>query len=185
MEVKGTVLQSIPKFVQVRFGDEGLRRWLDSLGGESKTLFAGMILAGGWYPVGTALVGPTQCLCDLFYDGDMRGAWECGGFSAEDGLRGIYKVFVKLGSPHFIISRGATIMKTLYRPSEITVTEPVGKTTRVCITVFPDPHPVLEARIGGWIEKALLICGCPTVKVETSQRMTRGDSMTEYLVSWT
>jgi hypothetical protein len=185
MDVKGSVLQSVPKFIRARFGDEGLQRWLDALDGECRTLFTGPILPSGWYPVQVSLVGPTVLLCELFYNGDVRGAWESGRFSAEDGLRGIYRVFVRLGSPHFIISKGATIMKTLYRPSEITVTEPVGTTTTVRITQFPEPHPVLDARIGGWIEQALLVCGCPTVKVAASHLMTRGDVFTEYKVSWT
>src|SRR5512135_992652 len=123
MEAKGTVLQSIPKFVQKRFGDEAVQHWLARLSPEAREVYANPIMASMWYPLIATIAEPTEAICDLFFGGDMKGAWESGRFSAEEALRGIYKIFVIVGTPQTILKKGATAMAMLYRPSEIQVVD--------------------------------------------------------------
>jgi hypothetical protein len=185
MEVKGSVLQSIPKFVHKKFGDAGLNRWMESLDQTARDVYSQSIMPSSWYAVAPHLVKPTQDLCDLFFGGDARGAWESGQFSADDGLRGIYRAFVMLGTPQFIVKKAATILPTFYKPSLLDVADLKDKSVTVRITLFPEPHPLLDARIGGWMEQGLLICGARHVKVLPGRLMTKGDPLSEYHISWT
>jgi len=184
MEVKGTVLQSLHKFVEHRFHSSGVERWLQALSPEARALYTGPIISSGWYPITPMLADPTQRLCDIFYGGNLRGAWESGGFSADDGLRGIYRMFVVAGSPRFIISKGATVLSTFYRPTTIEVIKSEPKSVVFHITGFPEPHATLEHRIAGWMERGLVICGCKNQKVVTGQVMSQGAPYSEYFCSW-
>lgn len=184
MEAKGGVIASVPKFVKSTFGEPALKQWLEALSPEAAELLSGNIVASSWYPVDKMLVEPTQKICELFYRGDMEGAWESGRFSANDGLKGIYRIFVAIGTPYYIIKKAAIILPTFYKPSTIEVADIGDKAVTLHITEFPEPHPVLDARIGGWIECALEICGCKDVVVTMPKLMSKGDPYSVYQMSW-
>jgi len=184
MEVKGSVLSSVPKFVQKRFGDDALQRWHARLSPEAEAVYSKPIMPSIWYPLLPCLAEPTVALCDLFYGGDMKGAWESGRFTAQDALHGIYKIFVIVGSPQAILKKGATAMSMLYRPSEIALTDYQDKRATLTLTKFPEPHRALDARLGGFIEESLVICGCKSPSVRPGRLMTQGDPVSEYLITW-
>lgn len=184
MEVKGSAVSSIPEFVREKFG-ERLNEWLDSLSEDSRKIMnAPIIPAISWYPLEYGLIEPTRKICEIFYENDERGAWEGGRFSAEKGLIGIYKMFVKLGSPKFIVGRAATIFSSYYKPSAMAVAN--NDTNRVVlhITEFPEIERLLELRIGGWIERALEISGSKNVNVDLTKSLSEGDRVTEIVVRW-
>ncbi len=184
MEVKGAVLKSLPMFVQKRFGAEGRELWTAKLSPEARELFSGPILASVWYPILPSLAEPTVALCDCFFSGDMKGAWEAGRFSAREALSGIYRMFVVVGSPHTILKKGATAMAQLYRPSAIAYVPGEGNRGVLNITTFPEPHRALEARFGGFVEESLIICGCKNPIVSMGHMMSQGHPHSEYKITW-
>lgn len=184
MEVKGSSVNSVPEFVRVKFGDR-FDEWLNSLSDESKKIMKEPIIpAISWYPIKHGLIEPTRKICELFYGNDEKGAWAAGRFSAERGLSGVYKIFVKLGSPKFIVGRAATIFSSYYRPSKIEVAEESDKKIVLHITEFPELERLVELRICGWIEKALEISGAKDVTVELTKSLPKGDSVTEITIAW-
>ena len=185
MEVKGTAVASVPKFVEDKFGAEGFNKWLEVINPEAKNVYGKNILASKWYPLNEILVEPTQQLCKVFYAGNLKGAWDAGRFSATHGLSGILKIFVRMGSPNFIISRATSILPNYYQPSEIKVVETIDNGCTVQITKFPELSDIIEHRIGGWIERALEIQGCKSVSVTITKSVTKNDSVCEYQIAWT
>lgn len=183
MQVKGTAVESIPVFVKEKFTDD-YDKWLDSLSSESAEIFKKPILASRWYPIQPAIVEPTRKICDLFFKGSDKGAWKAGEFSAEKTLHGIYKVFVKAGTPKFIISRAGTIFSNFYSPSKIEVVTESQNSVIVKITEFETPDFLVECRIAGWIKKALEINGCKIPQVTINQSLAKGDSLTSIVCSW-
>jgi len=184
MEVKGSVLQSVPKFIEKKFGRPAVRKWMDGLQPDARSAYSATILPSGWYPAIPLLALPTVRLCDLFYGGNMRGAWESGHFSAEEGLSGLYRAFIAVSTPHFVIKKATTVLPTFYRPVAIELTQLERRECTVKITKFPDPHPALDARIGGWIEQCICMAGAKGVKVEMGRLLTLGHPYSEYHVSW-
>jgi hypothetical protein len=183
MEVKGSAVSSIPEFVKNRFGSK-VNEWIEKMPSESRQIMTNKILSSSWYPVREAVVEPTRAICDLFYKGDMRGARESGRFSAEHALHGIYKLFVKAGTPQFIIGKASNIFTSYYRPSEIKVAELSAKGTVVHITQFAEPSEYVECRIAGWIERALEISGCKGVHIEILRSLAKKDPITEISCNW-
>ena len=137
MKVKGTILSSAQGFVKEnfpnRFGD-----WLNSLSPESKTMYTNPILASEWYDIEVGLFAPTTVLADLFYNGDVnKVAWEMGRYSAEVGLKGIYKVFILIATPQFIMKRGGKILSSFYDPCNLTTGEIRPKGVDIIVSEFP------------------------------------------------
>jgi hypothetical protein len=66
-------------------------------------------MAGDWYPLDKAFIEPTQKICSMFNGGNERRAWDLGRFSADHALKGIFRIVMRFGSPHFILSRGIQI----------------------------------------------------------------------------
>jgi hypothetical protein len=184
MQVKGTAVLTIPLFIKERFGEQGFQRWLESLSPPVHKTFSSNILAPVWYPLEEGLIEPTVKLCELFYQGRMDGALEQGRFSAEHGLKGVYKLFVKLASPDALVAKASTIMPTYYEPCAMEVVDKGQKTATVRITRFATPHTVVEHRIKGWMERALEISGAKMVKIEIKASMTNGSPYTDFVVSW-
>ena len=184
MEVKGTAVASIPAFVKEKHGDDGYQQWMSALPEKTRDAMYGPIMVSSWYPLHQMLVEPTKAICDLFYDGSMEGAVKQGRFSAEKGLRGVYRLFVRISTPEFIISKAGQILPTYYRPASITVPEHSHGSAIVRITEFPEPSTVVEHRMVGWMEQALAICGVKSVKSQITTSMTSGSEHTEFNLTW-
>jgi hypothetical protein len=184
LEVKGTAVGALPAYIEERFGRDGLEKWLDALNEDTRETFSSPILQPMWYPIQSMFVEPTAAMCDLFFAGRTKGAYEIGRYSAEVGLRGVYKVFLKIGSTRTIIEKATVILPTYYRPSSIEVVEIENGRAVISITEFPEANELVEQRIRGWMERALEISGARSPKVAITQSMTRGAATSDFVITW-
>lgn len=184
MDVKGSSVISTREFVKEKFGEDGLKKWMEAMPEESRKIYGAAIISTSWYPLKYGLTEPTKKICGLFYGGDMRGAWEAGRHSADKGLKGIYRFFVSVASPQFIIKKASTILPTYYKPSRMSAAETGPNEARVEILEFSEISGEVEHRAGGWMEKALEICGCRNVKVETVRSLLTGGDRTQFVIKW-
>jgi hypothetical protein len=184
MEVKGSSLVATREFVKLNFGEAGFKKWVESLLPEGKKIFSAAIISTNWYPLTEALVDPTKKICGLFYNGDVRGAWEAGRHSADYGLTGIYRLFIQVANPQFIIKKASSILPTYYKPSIMKASEVGANGAIVEILEFKEISDVIESRIAGWMEKAMEIHGCRNVNVAFTKSLMRGDKSTQYVVKW-
>ena len=171
-------------FIEERFGREGLQKWLNSLSGDARESFSSPILEPMWYPMQSMFVEPTAAMCDLFFDGKNIGAKEIGRYSAEVGLRGVYKIFLRFGSTRTIIEKATVILPTYYRPSSIEVVEIESGRAVISITEFPEANELVEQRIRGWMERALEISGARSPKVTITQSMANGAATSDFVITW-
>ncbi|OFY48743.1 MAG: hypothetical protein A2Y87_07425 [Bacteroidetes bacterium RBG_13_46_8] len=183
MEIKGSAVKSIPDFIKKNH-QEKYNEWLSSLPEESRIIFQDAVLPSNWYSLKNAGIIPTEKLGELLFNDALKGAWNCGRYSAEVALTGVYKFFIKAASPFFIISKASKIFSTFYQPSRMEVTDKGDDWVVLQISEFEEPHPVIESRIAGWIEKAMQIHGVSSVTVDFTKSMTRGDKVTEIRVTW-
>ena len=184
MQIKGTAVKSIKDFVEKQYPN-GYKNWIQSLSEESKKIFVSLIDVSQWYPIQYAAIEPTITIGKLFYDGNVnKAAYEMGRFGAQIALTGVYKVFVMIASPAYLIERASRIMTSYYQPSSIVVKEKQAKLCIVHIDKLPDKNPIIEMRIAGWISKAFEVTGCRDVKVETPKSLSKGDAYTEIVIKW-
>jgi hypothetical protein len=184
MEIKGTAITAIRDYVKSNH-PEKFSEWLNALPEASKDIYSGVIDSSRWYPLNEGGILPTRKTVDMFFDGDYkRGAWEAGKFSAEEGLTGIYKLFVKAASPGYIIQRASRVFASYYQPCKMEVLERTDSTVLVEISDMTQTDIVIEYRIAGWIEKALQISGAKNVVIDFKKSITRGDSVTQFAIKW-
>lgn len=184
MRAKGLAVQPIPLFIKANFSIDDYEMWLGRLSAEAQDIFRNKIHASQWYSMKYGIIEPDEKLCQLFYDNDVRGAWASGMYSAEHGLTGILKFFVKLGSPQFIIKQANRIIPHYYSDSEMSCISCTKNSAVLRITRFDMPHPMIEAGICGFIEEALLICGVHNISISIEKSLTRNDDCTEFHFTW-
>ena len=183
MQIKGTAVKSISDFVRKQYPAR-YNEWLSSLPLASFNLIKDGVKVSEWYPMREAAIIPTARIGELFFEDTRKGAWECGRYSAEVALTGVYKLYVKFATPGHIIERASRVFAAYYQPSELVATNFMSKSVEVIIKKMPLSHPVIEYRIGGWMERALEISGCNGIKVEIPKSLTKGASETVFSVSW-
>jgi len=184
MEVKGAALVSTKDFIIKKFGDTGYKKWLNELPENIAKIYFESILLSKWFPLKECLTEPTQIMCNMFYKSDVKGAWEAGRYSAEYSLRGIYRIFVKMGSPQFIAQKASLILPLFYKPSRMSVEMLSDTNGSLKIHQFSDICDIIENRIGGWIEMALELSGCKLENFKITKSLTSGDEYTEFMVNW-
>ncbi len=183
MLVKGSVVKSISRFVKEKHSQQ-YASWLDRLPAEAKSIFTGAILATEWYPVESGVIVPTELIADMFFSDSHAAAWKSGRFSAKIALSGIYKVFVFVSTPAFIMSRSRKILSSFYQPTNLEIVDSNSKSMTVHITELPCKNVLIEHRIGGWMEQALEICGCKGLNITITKSMVNCSDLTEYEIAW-
>lgn len=184
MHVKGTAVKSIQDYVQTHHSDK-YAEWLKAMPEVSRIIMSKPVYVSDWYSVKDAAVEPTIALGKVVFNGDaVKAGWETGRYSSEIALNGVYKVFVKMATPQFIIGRSGKILPSYYDPSDLAVKETGAKHVVLNISKLPMNHEVLEARIFGWIQRALEVCGCKNVQINPTTSMTKGDSSTLLMITW-
>ncbi len=182
MKVRGTVIVSIDKYVKDKYPAQ-YETWKSKLDTESKTQFEAPV-GSKWYPVEPSVIQPTLALCDMFHENIKEGSWESGRYSAEVALTGIYKVFVVISTPSFLMKRASRILSTFYDPSELKVTTHSDKSMSIDVYKLPINNEIIEFRIAGWMQKALEICGCKNVQIQISKALSKGEDLTRYNITW-
>lgn len=184
MKVKGTIISSVQTFVKDKFSNR-FQEWQQNLPSASQQILANAVMASEWYDIESGLLAPTRLLAKMFYDDDLeKASWEMGRYSAEVGLTGIYKVFVLIATPQFIMKRGGKILSSFYQPSVLSTSNERPKGVDILITEFENSTIITESRIAGWMEKALEICGVKNITIDKIKSMTKGDNITQYVVNW-
>ena len=181
-EIKGIVLMDALRAIKARAGEAEVAKILGQLDGESKAVFGGLISASSWYPL------------DIFADfleADIR---ETAGGNrevliarsekvTEGQLRGIYKVFVKLGSPEFVIKRISAVHSTYFRGVQI-IPELEENRAVIKYVGFQGRHEIMGYVILGFYRKALEICGAKDVVVNFTIPISAGGEYAELIITW-
>jgi hypothetical protein len=184
MNAKGTLIGAIQRFVRERHAEE-YDRWLEKLPEPSRKIYSQTVMATEWHPIEAAVVIPTRLIAREFFDGNLeQAAREAGRHSARVSLTGIYKVFVLIASPQYIMKRTGKIMSSFYDPATLVIAEERQNGVTVQITEFPEPYAEIEWRIAGWMEEALTMCGCKNIRMAITRSMIKGDRITEYVINW-
>lgn len=183
LHIKGTAVLGTVDAICARAGKEELERILGHLDEQTREIFQGSISPSSWYS------------CDAFarfLEADIR---ETAGGNEEELIRrseaviekqlnGIYKIFVRLGSPEFVIRRIAAVHSTYFDGVQI-IAEMKGPNSATLQYVgFSREHRILEFVIIGFFKKALEICGAKRVEARFSVPMEAGEKFCELSLVW-
>lgn len=184
MEIKGTAVKTTPDYVKEKFPDR-YTSWLNSLPEKSRMIFEEPIYATNWYDLIDSVIIPTQKVGEMFYDGNqIEAAHKLGRYSSEIALKGIYKIFVRVSSPHFVLSRASSIFSAYYKPSDIKVVESKDKRCAIRLAQFHVNEKLIMHRIAGWVEQTLEITLKTALTVDVHNEISDNDLTTLITIEW-
>jgi hypothetical protein len=184
MNTKGTAVKAAREFVTRQYGTSGCEQWLRSLPEQSRSLLQKGLLASAWYPYHEALELPLQAICDQFYQGDHRGAWDEGRFCANSDLHGIYRAFVKIATPNILVRNSAMIFGSYFNGATLKVAESTSGRVVVRLAKEGDASRYFDHNVAGWMEYALELCGCRDLNVSITATAADNGSHTEITMTW-
>ena len=157
MEVKGSLIKNILDFVNLKHSNKK-SEWIAAMPEKSRSIYENPILVSNWYPIKEALLDPIRATGKLFFDGDeKKAAFELGKHSAFRGLTGIYKIFIRVASPSYVLSRSSTIFQTYYNNINTSYEELSNNSAKIILTSFKENESLVFDRIIGWIYQTLMI----------------------------
>ena len=184
-EVKGVIIQSTPKIILDKFGQYGLKRWLELISPQARRVFSSDIDPEAWFPLKDMLVEPMANIAQLFYDWDLKkAAWDFGRMSADVRFHGVLKFLVKIPKTNSLVEKAGEYLGSYYRPCAISVPVSDTKYCLVRISQFPEMDKTTEFRICGWMERSLEIAGCKGVRVDIIKSLTNFQPVSEYELRW-
>lgn len=183
VQIKGSAILETIHQIKSRSGDDALNKILGLLDEEARKVLQGEILISTWYPLDVFtrfLEVEIQVLAGGNEEMVTRGAEAVN----ERQLRGIYKAFVKLGSPEFVIKRIAAVHATYFEGVPIEVEMPAPRSAIVRYKGFQKQHRLMGFAIIGFFKKALEISGAKDVAVRFTVPIEAGQEFAELSITW-
>jgi len=185
MDLKGNSMKTLVNWVKHKLGEDGYRGWLESLPDDTKALYRGTIMNSMWYPIDVAYMPALDAVLALTHPDDpVQGGYEFGRFSGAEDLGGIYKVFLKMGSPGKMVTIASMMWSRFYNEGDLKVVENVEGRAVIQMVDVPVKHSPWEQTTRGWSEVAAELAGGKDVEVVVAKSFTAGDDCTEYQLAW-
>jgi hypothetical protein len=185
VEIKGAVLCDSIKAVKVqRDGEQTYNTIVDQLKGETRTLFKQeAILPAGWVSL-DAFVEFLEVEIKVTAQGNEQELIKWTEAVVERQLRGIYRMFVKLGTPQFVLNRLAVVHKTYFRGVTIEVSLPSPGKGIIKYTGFAKQHRLMGLIIIGFYRKALELSGAKDVTAKFTTSIEDNKGYCELFLTW-
>jgi hypothetical protein len=180
--IKGTAVLDGLKALEARRGPQGVAEVVARMRPSLRSIFDGHNLSPAtWY----SLDAFTEFLrCTLNPGEPVTLLAQRSEAAVEKQLRGVYRMFVRFGSPAFILKRMSVVHGTYFRRVEISVCDLAKTSATIRYTGFKVQHQVLEPVIIGFYRKALQLSGANGCAVEARVPIGSGRGEAEYLIRW-
>jgi uncharacterized protein (TIGR02265 family) len=151
---------------------------------DDQNVWRGIILAVAWYPFEMAQ-RLDQAVAAVLSPTHKRQAFlDLGRASADANLSSIHKAFVRVGDPHYLLSRAPQIYSKYYDKGRRTY-ERTSATTCVLRTFDAEGVTIDDClTVVGWHVRAIEICGAAGARVTETKCRALGDDHCEYQCSW-
>ncbi len=181
-QIKGTVLIDTIAAVKARAGEAEFAKIVEHLSPEGQGIFGATVHPSSWYPL-DAFVEFLEVDIRETAGGDREVLAKRAERVIESQLRGIYKVFVKFGSPGFIITRISAVHSTYFQGVHI-IPEIEPHKAVIKYVGFAKHQDIMGYTIVGFFRKALEISGAKGVVVNFTVPISAGGAHCELTIGW-
>lgn len=180
-KIKGSCLLSVLGFLKQEGTLDKVRAGLPEA---CRDPFGGTILSSSWYPVGTYLRFLDHVAAchpaagsDLFVRMGRR--------IINDGLNTVYRIFLRVGSPLWVLQRSPALWGNYFKGSELRVmTATSGKGAIAVVEQGQSSQRYCWTRQGGILE-AMELSGARNVSIEHTSCRLRGQPECVFEFTWT
>jgi len=181
--VRGLSVSLAINYIKKNFGDEGLAKVLDALDQQEREMFKGAMNPMVMYPA-KAFIKLINTADKLYGGGDYDICRQIGRFEAENAFGGLYKVFLELGNPSFVIRRAPLAWRTLNDAGDLEIEQTGDKYVKGKISDYPDFDKGFCWNLLGYFEKVLEMSGAKNVNIKEVRCRCQGDAFCEYEIRW-
>lgn len=184
---KGSVLVYAREYVEKRHGAQAWTNVVDMLPDADRDVLRGVLISGGWYPVGTWNRLLEGYLPEHHATPDV-GMAELSQYIANADLNSVYKLVIKLGSPEFLLRRTQSLWNRYFDSGLMSPVEVAARRWAISLDaprgIDEAPHRyTCAAGVGAWITAGLKLTGVDAEIEHVKCRLGSG-RMCEYLVTW-
>ncbi len=184
VQIKGTAVLDTIKAIKERAGTGEFERIVGHLDEETQKVFRGEIAPSSWYPF-DAFARFLEAAVRETAGGNEEELIKRSEAVIERQLRGIYKIFIKLGSPEFVIRRIAAVHSTYFEGVDIIAERKGPNTAAIQYVGFTREHRIIGFVIIGFFRKALEISGAKQIDVRSRVPIEAGEPYCELSLNWT
>ncbi len=168
--------------VKERAGEQEVSKIVTCLSDKSRKVFASPILFSEWYPL-EAFAEFLEVDVRETAHGDRSALVKRSEKVIESQLHGVYRIFVKLGSPKFVITRISAVHETYFRGVKI-IPEVEGHSATIKYIGFQKEHNIIEHTIIGFFRKALDMSGAKGVDLKFTIPIAQAGPYSELVITW-
>ena len=184
IKIKGTAVNDTIKAVKAQYGDQTYNSIVDLLEGETRAVFEQpFILPSSWYSL-DAFVQFLEMYLKVTAQGNEQKLIKRSEVLIERQLSGIYKWFVKWGSPEFVLNRIAVVHRTYFQGVDVEVSVPSPGKAIAKYMGFAKQHRLMGPIIIGFYRKALEISGAKDVKAAYTSSIEDDKWYCELILTW-
>ena len=183
VQIKGSAIQETINQIKRRAGEDAFQKILGLLDEEARKVCEGEIFASTWYSL-DLFTRFLEIEIRVLAGGNEEMVTRGSEAVIERQLRGIYKAFVKLGSPEFVIKRIAAVHATYFQGVPIEVQLHGRGKALIKYTGFEKQHRIMGFAIIGFFKKALEISGAKDLAIHFTIPIEEGKGFSELSISW-
>jgi hypothetical protein len=182
-EMKGLSLRNYVTTLASIRGEAVAAKVLASVSPELRAaLQTGKILPSGWYPVAWKR---ELHAAGREVTGEPRLAWTMGAEMTKRDLGGIYRAFLRIVSPRFVLSAGSRIFSTYFRPGSMRVVETRSGFVRVVFDGCAGFDRNMWQDVLGGCQATLEAAGANAVRLHIEGGGGDRDTQTTAIAWWT
>src|SRR5271169_6258359 len=183
VQIKGSAIKETIEQIKSRAGEAAFQKILGLLDDETRKVLEGEIFSSTWYSL-DLFTRFLEIEIKVLADGQEEMVTHGSEAVIERQLRGIYKAFVKLGSPEFVVKRIAAVHATYFQGVPIDVQLQGNNRALVKYTGFEKQHRIMGFAIIGFFKKALEISGAKDVVIFFPTPIDEGKGYSELSIAW-
>jgi hypothetical protein len=180
--VRASAILARLRWVEDHHGREAKRAVLVSLAPTHATAILAAESPSMWVPF-DAFVALCTAIDRMYGKGDLAMCRMLGRWAADVNLPTIYRLFYKLGSVRFIISKASTVWTTHYDSGRAS-TRDIPRGIVFTVEGFATPHRAHCLSVLGWMEQSAVISGAKVTLADEVQCRTRGDAVCAFQLEY-
>ncbi|MFO0659504.1 MAG: hypothetical protein U0165_06710 [Polyangiaceae bacterium] len=181
-KVKASAVLSRLQYATAHHGAEGASKLLAALPAESRALISTSD-AHAWLPLEVFIQVNVEA-DRLWGNGDLSLCYEMGKFGAEANLPTLYRIFYRIGSPMFILSKAARLWEVHYDSGHLLPIQESPSVIRLKISGFSHPHRAHCLSVLGWASRSVELTGAHLLDSHEQRCRLRGDPACELVIAW-
>ena len=184
--IKGTgLIDTIKaiKGIKHRAGEQELRRIVGQMGPETRKVFEAQVKSWDWYSIDVC-AELLEVLVRETANGNPEILTALAEKAIDAQLRGAYRIFIKLGSPGYVIKRIAAVHETYFEGIQIIPDVDDSGQASIRYVGFKKRHAIMQYTIIGFFRKALELSGAKQVTVGFKVPMSDDTDYSEIAITW-